>query len=314
MSAVVPTCDRRQALPDCLRSILAQEVDLEVVVVDDGHTDAAQQVREELSDHRLRLVSSNRCGSAAKARNVGIRAARGEWIAFCDDDDLWAPNKLTRLLDALGHEGARWAYSAAVVVDAELNLIAHQPVSHVDHERLDAVNVIPGGGSNVIAHRSLVQETGWFDESLTNAEDWDYSVRLAETGVVAVVNEPLVAYRRWGASKSNNPAPMRRSISTIAAKAGDEGVERSRRYPRDRYLADQYFRSNGRLSAAGAYLGLALRHHRPADAVRVLGALAAPEAMARHDMHKNLERIPSDWFDETEAWLTAYRTPPAKET
>jgi glycosyltransferase involved in cell wall biosynthesis len=313
VSAVVPTCDREQTLATCLRSVLSQDVELEVVVVDDGHTDAARRVCEDLTDTRVRLVSSDRSRNTATARNVGIMAARGRWIAFCDDDDLWAPHKLRSLLDVLDRTDARWGCSGAIIVDATLDVIGHERLHADDLEQIGSVNVIPGGGSNVVVRRDLIEVVGWFDQALTNSEDWDYSIRLATAASPAVVDEPLVAYRRWDSSKSTDPTQMRRAITNIVAKAGPEAGKRSSVYPRDRYLANLSFRSGGRLRGAAAYLELALRHRRPSDAGRALAALAAPATMARHDRSSDVGRIPAGWIDASDAWLCAYRTSPSAD-
>ncbi len=111
VSVVVPTHNRARLLRRTLRSILAQHmVDLEVVVIDDGSTDDTGDVAA--TDPRVLVIRNRESAGVSAARNRGIAAARGEWIAFCDDDDLWSPDKLNRQLtaaDACGCRlGVRW--------------------------------------------------------------------------------------------------------------------------------------------------------------------------------------------------------------
>src|SRR5439155_20114090 len=108
VSVVIPRRNRwpllaAHALPSAL---CQEEVELEVIVVDDGSTDGTPSRLELLADSRLHVRPLEKSRGVAAARNAGIEEARGEWIAFLDDDDLWSPRKLRTHVDALG--GAAW--------------------------------------------------------------------------------------------------------------------------------------------------------------------------------------------------------------
>jgi len=107
-------------------AVLAQGVDLEVVVVNDGSTDDTVQRIRELGDPRVSVVEGGGNGVAA-ARNLGIRHARGQWIAFKDDDDRWAPDKLAKQLAALVEMDASWSICGAVAVDETVRLCGAYP-------------------------------------------------------------------------------------------------------------------------------------------------------------------------------------------
>ena len=108
VSVIIPTHDRCERLRLALRSALAQRgVDVEVIVVDDGSSDGTRAFVEGLKDPRVRLVHNEVAMGESGARNRGISEAGRAWVAFLDDDDLWAPDKLASQLDALQDDGAR---------------------------------------------------------------------------------------------------------------------------------------------------------------------------------------------------------------
>jgi glycosyltransferase involved in cell wall biosynthesis len=118
VSVVVPTHNRSGLLAQTLRSVLWQRgVDLEVLVVDDGSTDDTAAVVAALNDPRVRLLRHGTPRGVSAARNRGVAAAGGRWLAFCDDDDLWAPDKLARQLAAAQATGRSWVYAGEVHID-----------------------------------------------------------------------------------------------------------------------------------------------------------------------------------------------------
>ena len=131
-------------------------------------------------------------GGAAAARNDGIDAARGEWIAFLDDDDAWAPRKLRVQLDAVRSAGADFAYAAVVTVDDRGRALYTSAPPAPERLAADMIakSGIPAGSSNVLVRTELVRRLGGFDEQLANLDDWDLWIRLASAGVaVAFVVE-----------------------------------------------------------------------------------------------------------------------------
>src|SRR5215211_487544 len=111
VTVVIPTRDRAHLVAGVVASALDQRgVAVEVVVVDDASTDETPQRLEAIEDRRLRVLRNE--------VNRGIEAARGPWVAFLDDDDLWAPGKLRAQLAAPGAQAAVLVYAGAVAVDA----------------------------------------------------------------------------------------------------------------------------------------------------------------------------------------------------
>jgi glycosyltransferase involved in cell wall biosynthesis len=241
VSVVVPTHDRAYFLRHTLRSILFQhDVDLEVVVVDDGSPlGQVDAVLAALDDDRIRVLRNDTAHGVSAARNHGVAAARGAWVAFCDDDDLWAADKLRTQLDVAGDAWPGWVYTGSVnvneagrVVGGRLPLPPAQVVALLPQR-----NVVPGGGSGVMVHRRLLDRAGPFDVSLHNTEDWDLWVRLSRLETPRRVAAPMVGYRVHSAGSS---------LVTTQILLGAEEIERRYGGPLDRVTL---YRHLGRLSA-----------------------------------------------------------------
>jgi glycosyltransferase involved in cell wall biosynthesis len=196
VTVVVPTRDRWDLLQRrALRSALAQEdVRLEVVVVDDGSVEPAPSSLQR--DGRVRVVRHETSRGVAAARNTGIREARAPWTAFLDDDDLWAPPKLSEQLNQLAAEDASFVYSAVAHTNlaGDVLTIDPAPPARELREHLLAGNVIPGAASNIVVKTDLLRELGGFDVHLFILEDPDLALRLIGRASAAACDSVHVAY------------------------------------------------------------------------------------------------------------------------
>ncbi len=193
VSVIIPSRDRAHLLPRALRSVLAQTLPpLEVLVVDDGSTDrTAELVRRDFPG--VRLLSQPQRGVSA-ARNRGIGAARGEWLAFLDSDDEWLPEKLARQLAALAASpGHRLCHCDEIWIRRGRRVNpgrAHAKAGGWIFRRcLPRCAISP---SAAVLHRSLVAEVGLFDEDLPACEDYDLWLRVTARHPVLFVPRPLV--------------------------------------------------------------------------------------------------------------------------
>ena len=115
VSVVIPTHNRSALLSRTLRSALRQvRVDFEVIVVDEASNDDTPALLSALDDRRVRVLRHEIPRGLSAARNHGAEHARAEWLAFLDDDDLWAPDKLFRQVSAARETGREWAYTGSV--------------------------------------------------------------------------------------------------------------------------------------------------------------------------------------------------------
>jgi glycosyltransferase involved in cell wall biosynthesis len=261
VSVVIPTHNRWRRLPRALRTALGQEgVDLEVVVVDDGSTDNSPAVLRSVRDPRVRVLRNETSRGVAAARNRGIQAADGEWIAFLDDDDLWSPQKLRLQLERAAATRADFAYAGALRLrEPDVVLGVDAAPSPVDFARQMLItNVLPSGPSNVVARADLVRRLGGFDEALAFVADWDLWIRLGARGSAAACPDLLVGYveHEGNMSVSVGDAAIA-EFRYLVAKHRSASDEAGARFDIARFMrgvAYGHLRAGRRLRAARTYV------------------------------------------------------------
>ena len=274
VSVVVPTRDRRELLAATLASILAQtHAALDVVVVDDGSTRIAPDADPLLDDPRVRLLRSAVPAGVAAARNRGLEIARGELIAFCDDDDLWVADKVERQVAALRGSGRAWSYAPALNVLDSLQpwSLSRGPASWEEGAILHR-NLVPGGGSAVMATRAALARVGPFDTTLSQFADWDMWIRLAALGAPAPTREVGVLYRLHAAQMSADFSGMLDELRALRRKHRcDRHAPPAGLPPMDGYVVHKMRRAGATVQA----IGHVLRVSRPAWHRSALKAIAA---------------------------------------
>ncbi len=198
VSVVIPTYNRVSTVVRAIESVLTQTYqDLEIIVVDDGSTDNTHEVIRRLHDPRLRYIrhDGNRGGSAA--RNTGIEASTGEYIAFLDSDDEWLPQKLEKQVYLLQRSDSSVGavYSGFVVINehGERTNISIPKYRGAILKDLFSVNSV-GTVSTVMIRRECVSQVGAFDSAMVSCQDWDMWIRLAKHYKFDFVPEVLVYY------------------------------------------------------------------------------------------------------------------------
>lgn len=201
VSVIVPTYNRTQDLLRCLASLERQSFrSFEVIVCDDGSTEDIQEtVRGFDASFRLSYLRCENFGGPARARNMGIRASRGEFIAFLDSDDYWKEEKLQRSVEKLD-EGYDLVYHSLSIKGAILRVInkktpVRQVSSPVYEDLLANGNTIPN--SSVVMRREIFDILGGIteDKSLIAAEDFDTWLQTAMvTDRFYLIQEPLGFY------------------------------------------------------------------------------------------------------------------------
>ena len=314
-SIVIPTHNRWQLLrTNALPSALEQEdVELEVIVVDDGSSDETREELGAIVDARLRVIRHETSRGVAAARNAGIAAARGDWLAFLDDDDLWSPRKVRTHIDAVGTSG--WGYASAIVVDMASRALYALPLPDPAGiaDSLMQGNVVPGGPSNVIARAALVRRLGGFDETLReHTEDWDLWIRLAREARPTACSEVLVAtLQHPGRSALGGGWEVVREAERLLGKHGR--VTPRQLLSTAEWLALAQSRGGHRLQASRLFLRAAVTFRSPGNLPAAVGALfgergvrLASKLLLRLRGGSHLDHVSSEPVTEP-PWLERHR-------
>ncbi len=304
VSVVIPTRNRWVILRRTLRTVLAQrDVAFEVIVVDDGSDHGPPEGMAGLDDPRVRVVALERSLGPAGARNAGVEVAGGTWLAFLDDDDVWAPDKLRRQLDEAARTGATFVYVGAVRVDAHLNVLSvdgRLPGPDEIAECLLSTNPMPGGGSGPIVRADLMRSLGGFDEQLRHMADWDLWIRVTHAAPAAVLREHLVGYVIHAGSMGLGAGhEFAADFHYMEQKHGALARAHGRRLNRlefERWMAMLEWRAGRRGRAARELLTELVRDAHPANHALVVDQL---RRRARRAIRR--EAVPEP------AWLALYR-------
>jgi glycosyltransferase involved in cell wall biosynthesis len=197
VSVIIPTYNRAAWVQEAAASVLAQTFrDFELLVVDDGSTDDTFEALAAV-DGQLDLLRLEQRQGVSAARNRGAAAARGEWLAFLDSDDLWLPQKLSRQMHYLkSHPDCAICQTEEIWIRNGVRV--NPPKTHrkaggdIFLQSLGRCMVSP---SAVVLRRQLFEDLGGFDESLPAAEDYDLWLRVAWRHPVGLVPEPLIIKR-----------------------------------------------------------------------------------------------------------------------
>ena len=225
VSVVIPCYNSAWSIERTLKSVQSQRFrDFEVIIVNDGSTDNVQNVIAPFleGDRRFRVIDQTNRGLAA-TRNRGIAASIGALVAPIDADDLWHPDFLGAMVEALAdNPSAPFAYGATFRIDEEDRLLPQPniPKQRHDFHGLISFNSV-GSGSAAVFRRSAVLSVGGYDETLRTrsaqgAEDWKLILMLAAGGTPVSVDRKLVCYRRAASGISQgDPGLMMQGLWTV---------------------------------------------------------------------------------------------------
>jgi glycosyltransferase involved in cell wall biosynthesis len=256
VSVVIPAYNRADLIGETLDSVLAQTFrDFEIVVVDDGSTDGTPAVLARYTDHNVRVIRQENQGEGA-ARNTGIGAARGDYIALVDSDDLWVPVKLERQMTVLNQRpNLMWVYSDAFVFDSNtgkrLFSFSERGCQYAGDVARELLLRDFIASPTPVIHRSVFQELGMFNYDHRDS-DWDMWLRIAAKYPVGLVPEALAGYRLHSGSISQKSGVLLAHQYHVAT------IERAVKFAPDVYgsvkrqaLAAEYLRTGAGLAREG---------------------------------------------------------------
>jgi glycosyltransferase involved in cell wall biosynthesis len=220
VSVILPSFNYAQYLPLAVQGVLSQTYsDLELIIVDDCSTDGSKEIAEEckrLDDRVVTIFHSTNRGLAS-TRNTGLKASAGEFIALCDADDIWLPDKLTIQLEHFrSNHQLGVVHSEASIIDGS-GCPTGQRFSGLFHRNKqvtsgDLLNELCRRNflcvPSVVLRREAVLYAGGFDENLRSLEDWVCWTKVSRKYLFHYVEDPLVQYRMHGASLSHNSKGM----------------------------------------------------------------------------------------------------------
>jgi glycosyltransferase involved in cell wall biosynthesis len=263
ISVIIPLYNRRAEIGRAIASALRQSrAPQEIIVVDDASRDGGAEAVAALGDRRIRLLRHEFNQGAAAARNTGIAAARGDWIALLDSDDEWVEDKLTRQLGAILAAPDRPAASVTGYMIRDYRTHeAREFLPLPEDATLDALvwGCPLGVGSTLLARRAVFAEVGSFDADLPRLEDWEWLMRYLPAHRLAVLSASLTIVH-----KASDPSRVQvaTALTRIRVRHRDAWYRRA-------WLAGRKFDSTLLVEAAAG------AHYEGANARAALLALRA---------------------------------------
>lgn len=243
VSVVIPTRNRRDLLISALTSVLRQTFqDFEIIVVDDCSEDDPQKIVKEMDNSKIRCISHEVQKGEAVARNTGIKNARGELIAFLDDDDEWFPEKLALQVELLEKSGNHvgGVYTGYWVV----NLENKEPLLQIIPEKRGDIyksllrdNVI-GTPSTVMLRKQVIERIGLFDDNLAYYVDYDFFIRISKHYNFENIKLPLAIYHIHQDMLSRDPDIMLDGLIDFRKKYSKRKDERLS----TKYIGEAYYK------------------------------------------------------------------------
>ena len=209
-SVIIPTFNRERELKIALNSVFEQtENDYEIIIIDDHSDDNTIDWLRTLKDPRIKVLMNHQKKGAASARNIGVEASKGRWIAFLDSDDWWRPNKLEVVKKSIEENpNSNVFYSASIFHKGTTQTSHPKRILQNDKDislfsgKFNFVGALP----SVVMSREIFDKVGGFDANFPARQDMDMYIRLSKIGKFHFINEELVEVSLDSENRiSNNP-------------------------------------------------------------------------------------------------------------
>ena len=196
VSVIIPTYNRAHLIGRAIQSVLNQTYqDFEIIVVDDASKDNTEEVVKSFRDERIIYLRHENNRGAQTARNTGIKAAKGGWIAFLDSDDEWLPQRLEVELSLAHKTGVSVVYSECYIKrsnDSELKIFG---IRHKSGDIYRDLLKYPGPMfQGLLVKRECLERIGYLDKAIISYQEWDTAIRLARYYKFGFVEKPLFIY------------------------------------------------------------------------------------------------------------------------
>lgn len=197
VSVIIPAYNRAHCINRAMQSVRSQTFkDMEIIVVNDGSTDNTEEIVMSIPDERIRYIHCETNRGPGAARNEGLKAARGKYIAFLDSDDEWLPEKIEKqvtLMESLSEDWGICYTSWHIIKDGSTKITSiPKPVKNDNLLRHFAFGKSSFHIPTLIIRKACIDHVGHFDERLWRWEDRELLLRIFKLYKMAVISEPLV--------------------------------------------------------------------------------------------------------------------------
>lgn len=221
VSVIIPTFNHREYVVGALESVWAQTLtSYEIIVINDGSPDDTREVlKPYVVEGRIRYVEQPNRGQAA-ARNLGLELARGKYVAYLDDDDLFPPDKLEWQVAEMSVDhnlGGIGGISRKIRADGTILEDWGGPTREVTHEELFGGNVFVSPGQ-ALFRTALLREIGGFDHTIWGADDHDLIFRVVAASRLRIVDRVALLYRVHEKNASNDKRRLLRNTDLVLRK------------------------------------------------------------------------------------------------
>ena len=194
VSVILPTCNRPSLLSKAIKSVLNQSYqDFEIIVVDDGLLERAEDVVKKINDERIKYIKHEKNLGGGVARNTGIKNARGEFVAFLDDDDEWVENKLDLQIQRLKNSShdIGFCFSAVKNIYDDKEVVSVVEDGIIDYYE-KSLSIFKGVLTvTMVVKKYVFEDVGYFDETLPSHQEAELVIRMSKKFKGIGINEPL---------------------------------------------------------------------------------------------------------------------------
>ena len=222
VSVVMPAFNAEKYIPSAVKSVLSQTYkDFELIIIDDASTDDTEKIIGSLDDSRIRIIRNDINRGVAFSRNLGVKEAKGRWIAFLDSDDIWETEKLQKQINLVEKDTAvKFCFTGSTFINAEgrkKNYILHVP-QKISKTEILKQNLI--SCSSVLIDRNLMIKYPMSEEQNIHEDFYSWIKMLEEIEFAYGIDEPLLIYRISDSSKSGNKLMAAKMNWNTYRKAG----------------------------------------------------------------------------------------------
>ena len=232
VSVIIPLFNKEQFIEQTLQSVLDQSYkNLECLIIDDGSTENGPQITKrfiERNNLSWKLVSQPNAGQT-KARNSGIQLSSGDYLAFLDSDDVWAPTKIQSQVNAITEKPGCVLVLSAYAIFGDTTkrprVVRHKSSKRMNSRWLNMRGFGGGLESLGLVRRRTIDEIGMFDEELSTSSGLDLSLRLQQCGEVVLLKQIGLYYRISYGQWHSNTVALKRDMTMLARKYGGSDSE-----------------------------------------------------------------------------------------